>query len=472
MASIPTETQGKISNLRVLNSAPPRPFLGSPYIENPSKRNFEPRLGLAWDPFRDGKTAIRAGFGLYDHLPLLASSTNGVDASFPFASSSSSGVLPVGSFPTGAFSDVADSATTRIYYILQFNPKRNYILQWNLNIQRQLASNTTATVGYVGSRGIHMWNLYADPNMVLPTSLVSPDPNFNYANLIYTGPPQGLVWPTPGTGTIINPLHGRSDLGLWNGDYYYDAFETQINKTLSHGFQVEGSYTWAKGIDSGSGGTNPDQYRNSISTPLWFCTRCRRALSDTDVRHNLSLNYDWNLPTPHSLEGPAKAILGNWETGGILTMQTGTPFTVLVSGDPLGQGNTDPFQYPDRIRGPGCETAVNPGNVNAYVKLQCFTAPNPVNRLGDSTRNSLIGPGLVNLDFSLFKNIPVMKISEDFKAQFRMEFFNVLNHTNFASPNDNHTVLNPDGSTVPFAGALTLTTTTARQIQFALKLSW
>src|SRR5580704_15888744 len=277
-----------ISNLRVLNSAPPRPFLGSPYIENPSKRNFEPRLGLAWDPFRDGKTAIRAGFGLYDHLTLLASSTNGVDAAFPFASSRSSGVLPVGSFPTGAFSDISDSATTRIYYILQFNPKRNYILQWNLNVQRQLTPNTTATVGYVGSRGIHMWNLYADPNMVLTTSLVSPDLNFNYANLIYTGPPQGLVWPTPGTGTIIDPFHERSDLGLWNGDYYYDAFETQINKTLSRGFQVEGSYTWAKGIDTGSGGTNPDQYRNSISTPLWFCTKCKRSLSDTDVRHNLS----------------------------------------------------------------------------------------------------------------------------------------------------------------------------------------
>jgi hypothetical protein len=101
-----------------------------------------------------------------------------------------------------------------------------------------------------------------------------------------------------------------------------------------------------------------------------------------------------------------------------------------------------------------------------------FTAPNPANRLGNSTRNSLIGPGLVNLDFSLFKNIPMTKISESFKVQFRMEFFNVLNHPSFKSPTNNLTILNPDGSTVPFAGALTLTSTTSRQIQFALKLSW
>jgi len=469
MASIPTETQGKLSNLRVLNGAPPKPFLGSPFTQNPSKLNFEPRLGLAWDPFKNGKTAVRAGVGLYDHLPLLASLVTGVDATSPFSDVSSSANLPVGSFPTGAVSDLAGSHT---YFILQFNPRRNYIAQWNLNIQRQIAPNTTLTAGYVGSHGVHMSNQYHDPNMVLPTSLVSSDPNFNYANLIYTGPPQGLVWPTPGTGTIINPFMGRSGMYLWNGDYHYNAFEVQINKTLSHGLQIEGSYTWAKDIDTGSSPTADDQFRNSISTLLWFCTKCKRALSDTDLRHALSVNYDWNIPTPVSFAVPAKTILGNWEVGGILTMQTGTPFTVLLSGDPLGQGNTDPFQYPDRTKGPGCETAVNPGNVNEYVKLQCFTAPNPVNRLGDSTRNSLIGPGLVNLDFSLFKNIPVMKISEDFKAQFRMEFFNVLNHPTFKSPTNNLTILNPDGSMVPFAGALTLTSTTSRQIQFALKLSW
>jgi hypothetical protein len=469
MASIITETNGKISNLRVLNSSPPNPFLGSPYVQNPSKWNFEPRVGVAWDPFKNGKTAVRAGVGLYDHLPLLASLTTGVDSSFPFAAVSSSGTLPVGSFPTEAFSSVS---STHTYSIVQFNPKRNYIAQWNLNIQRQIASNTTAMVAYVGARGVHMWNQYQDVNMVLPTSLISSDPNFNYANLVYTGPRQDLVWPTRGTGTPINPLTGRVNLALWNGNYYYNAFEAQINKTLSHGFQIEGSYTFAKNIDNGSGGTAPDQYRNSISTPLWFCTQCTHALADTNIKNALSVNYNWNIPTPAFFPVPARAILGNWQTGGILTMQSGTPFTVLVSGDPLGQGSTDPYQYPDRLNGPGCKTAVNPGNVNEYIKLQCFTTPSPSNRLGDSGRNSLIGPGLMAFDLSLFKNIPIARISESFRAQFRIEMFNALNHSNFTSPNANRTILNPDGTSVPFAGALTLTSTTNRQIQFGLKLLW
>ena len=98
-----------------------------------------------------------------------------------------------------------------------------------------------------------------------------------------------------------------------------------------------------------------------------------------------------------------------------------------------------------------------------------FQDPNPSNCLVDSIHNSLIGPGLHDLDFSLLKNIPVMRISEDFKAQVRMEFFNVL-HPNFASPNANRAIPNPDGSTIPFAGALNLTATTSRKIQFALKL--
>lgn len=466
MASIITETNGKLSNLRVLDGAPPNPFLGSPYAQNPSKWNFEPRLGVAWDPFKTGKTSVRAGVGLYDQLPLLASLTTGVDSSYPFADVSSSGNLPVGSFPTGAFSEISGMHT---YSVLQFNPKRNYIGQWNLSIQRQIAPSTTATVAYVGARGVHMWDQYQDANMVLPTNLVSSDPNFNYAYLRYTGPRQDLVWPTPGTGTLINPFAGRINLALWEGQYTYNAFEAQINKTLSHGFLIEGSYTFAKGLDDGSGGTAPDQYRNSISTPLWFCTQCIHGLSDTDIKHALSINYNWNIPTPGSFSAPAKAILGNWQTGGILTVQSGTPFTVLVSGDPLGEGSTDPYQYPDRLTGPGCATAVNPGNVNDYVKLQCFAAPDPSNRLGDSGRNSLIGPGLVAFDFSLFKNVP---IHETFKAQFRAEFFNAFNHSNFTSPNENRTILNPDGSLVPFGGAITLTSTTNRQIQFGLKLFW
>jgi hypothetical protein len=133
-------------------------------------------------------------------------------------------------------------------------------------------------------------------------------------------------------------------------------------------------------------------------------------------------------------------------------------------------------QVPDRIFGPGCETRVNSGNANQYVKLECFKAPNPSTRYGDAGRNTLIGPGLVDFDFSMFKTIPLKKISESSDLQFRMECFNCTNRVNLSPPVSNNAILSGDpssyGSPVTNAGLITTTTTTSRQIQLALKLTW
>jgi hypothetical protein len=182
---------------------------------------------------------------------------------------------------------------------------------------------------------------------------------------------------------------------------------------------------------------------------------------------------------------------------GILTLTSGVPFTALISGDPLGENNTDPFAFPDRLPGAGCKSLVNPGNPSNYIKTGCFSFPtapasfaaqcvqpqNPIqappagqtycaNLLGNEGRNALIGPGLADLDMSFFKNNPVKRISESFNVQFRAEIFNIVNHPNFAPPTDNETILNQDGSPVDGAGRITRTSTTSRQIQFALKLIW
>jgi hypothetical protein len=475
MASIITEASGKLSNLRVLNSAMPNPFTGSPYIMNPTKRNFEPRVGFAWDPFKNGKTSVAGGFGLFDVLPLPVEMGSGVDGSFPFdIAYSGTGLLgpyvPNADCATspnsGAYCQAQTSQSSR-YYVMQFNPKRNYVMQWNFNLQRQLTSGTSLMVGYVGARGRHMRFQADDVNMVYPTLT-----------------PQGYVWPIPNTAPcsgggpstcpwpVLNQFMGRTQMAIFDGNYYYNGLQVQFKKAMSHGLQVESSYTWSKNIDDGGGSVASDPFRNSISTLLWFCERCRRSLSDQDQRHNLTMNYVWDIPTPASFKGIPKAIVGNWEAGGILSIQSGTPFTVLVAGDPLGENNTDPYQYPDRVNGPGCNNPVNPQNANGYVKLQCFAAPNPSNRLGTSGRNALIGPGLIDMDFSLFKNIPVPKISEAFKAQFRTEIFNIFNRPNFTSPNDNRVIMDSSGNLNGNAGVFTLTNTTSRQIQFALKLSW
>ena len=493
MASIITEEAGKLANLRsftpvfdnlqpVYGVAPSagqaEVFLGSPYMNNPTKRNFEPRVGFAWDPFSNGKTSVAGGFGMFDVLPLPVEMGSGVDGSAPFdVSASESNVTPAGGAPAmqlgcanpcGAYGTALANQSGR-NYVMDYNPKRNYVMQWNLNVQRQIAPGTTLMIGYVGARGKHMRFQADDVNMVYPvTGITMPT----------SGP---LTWPVPNTAPcgggggnncawpVVNQFMGRTQMALWDGSYYYNGLQMQVRKAMSHGFQLEGSYTYSKNMDDGGGSVASDPFRNSISTLLWFCEACRRGLSDQDQRHVLTINYDWNIPTPASFGRTETAILGGWETGSILTVQSGTPFTVLLSGDDLGQNNTDPYSYPDKVNSPACKNPVNPQNASDYVKLSCFTVPNPINSLGNAGRNSVIGPGLVDLDFSLFKNIP---IHEALKAQFRAEFFNIINRPNFQSPNDNRVILNPDGSTPANAGAVTLMNTTSRQIQFALKFTW
>jgi hypothetical protein len=505
MASIITEEAGKLANLRSFTPVfeglqpvvgTPGPgqaqiFLGSPYIKNPTKKNFEPRVGFAWDPFNDGKTSVAGGFGMFDVLPFPVEMGSGVDGSVPFdvgasagQSSTAGGAMQLGcSTPCGVYGVALANQSGR-NYVMDFNPKRNYVMQWNFDIQRELAPNLSIMVGYVGARGKHMRFQADDVNMVYPvTGTANPAPG------------QPLMWPVPFTAPIptavppnpatcldgstptatgcpwpvVNQFMGRTQMALWDGNYSYNGLQVQVEKKMSHSFQVGGSYTYSKNMDDGGGSVASDPFRNSISTLLWFCKACRRGLSDQDQRHNLKVNYEWDVPTPATFGAPEKAILGGWEAGGILTVASGTPFTVLVGGDDLGQNNTDAYTYPDKSTAAGCSNPVNPSNASDYVKISCFSVPNPINRLGTSGRNSVIGPGLINVDFSLFKNFA---IREALKGQFRAEFFNVLNHPNFQSPNDNRVILNPDGTIPANAGAVTLMNSDPREIQFALKFSW
>jgi hypothetical protein len=373
---------------------------------------------------------------------------------------------------------------------MQFNPKRNYVMQWNFNIQRQITPNTTLMVGYVGARGIHMRFQADDNNMVYPSNNLTNNPqgpftyplnwpclNNNYAPVVVpaaqstTGSQYTISACQGGSGLqVYDPQMGRTQMALWDGQYWYDGLQVQLNKALSHSIEIGGAYTYSKNRDTGGGSVASDPFRNSVSTLLWFCKACRRGLSDQDQRHNMTAHYQLNIPTPDSFSAPLKAVFGGWETGGVFTIASGTPFTVLLAGDPLGMGTTDPYQYPDKVQSAACKNPVNPQNASQYIKLQCFTAPLISTQLGNSGRNNAIGPGVINLDFSLFKNIP---IHENLKAQFRTEVFNIANRPNFNSPNDNRAILQANGQlngSTP--GAITLMNTPSRQIQFAMKFIW
>ena len=199
------------------------------------------------------------------------------------------------------------------------------------------------------------------------------------------------------------------------------------------------------------------------------------------------------MPQAKALTGFRGYLVNGYELGAILEASSGTPFTVGFGGDALGLASTDPtLDVPSVLNTPNCSSLVNPGQVN-YVKTECFILPQRtadiapancntpaadpnacLNLLGNLGRNRLVGPGLVNLDFSIFKNNKIRRISESFNAQFRVEIFNILNRTNFAPPTDNLAIFDGDGTSLApqnggTGGQITSTSVNPRLIQLALK---
>jgi outer membrane receptor protein involved in Fe transport len=476
MTTVLTEVQGKLTNL--INFTDPTPRLGSPLLSNPTLHNFEPRVGFSWDPFRNGKTAVRGGFGVFDILPLVYQFSGMETQAFPFFRNGTAVKLPVGSFFKGAAALLGPSSRGGSY--IEHHPHRSYIMQWNLNVQRELVPNLTAVVGYVGSRGLHEPFKVDDLNIVIPTKT-----------------PQGYLFPSPvGSGTTLNPTYGSIKGLFYAGNSFYDALEVGVQKRMRHGVELQTSFTWGRSIDTGSSSTAGDQFSNSISSLPWYDLKSIRGPSDFNISRTLVINGTWQIPSPKSLSGPAGWISNGWEVGGIYKLSDGAPFTATfgTDGDPQGLNSGDPWAFPNRLTGPGCGSLINSGNPNNYIRTQCFavpTAPSPAfytahcdptfgsfpqcfNLRGNAGRNILVAPGTSNLDFSVFKNNYVKRVSENFNVQFRAESFNILNHANFAPPvNPNNTdIFDSTGAPTGVAGLLTSTTTTAREIQFALKLIW
>src|SRR5467141_81544 len=358
MATVRTEVHGKLTVLRHLTDA--TPHLGDPLISNPTLHNFEPRIGFSWDPMRNGKTAVSGGFGIFDVLPLPYLFQMNELFSAPFFESASARSLPAGTYPVAAYAALTASTNTLRQAYFEPNPARNYVMQWNLTIQREIHAGLSLRIGYVGSRAVHQPFRTEDADIVLPALT-----------------PQGYLWPTPAPPQAppprLNPGAGRITAGFWSGHSYYDALQVQIRKKLGRGLQLAGSYTWSKTIDTGSGSMVGDEYTNSISSPLFFDLRLNRGLADFNVSHNLNVNYTWVLGTPKWKTAFGVRAFGGWQLGGVFQASAGVPFTPGFAGDSLGVGSTEPnIDVPNALAGLGCGSYVNAGNPNHYIRTQCF----------------------------------------------------------------------------------------------------
>jgi hypothetical protein len=455
MDTVVKEVNGKLANLRFITDT--KVSTGDPYYNNPTFKNFAPRIGFAWDPFKDGKTAIRGGVGMFDIIPLPYIFISIIPRSTPFYVQGTVANPPASAFPGQGVSLFLPSTSQATH--VEFNPARSYKGQWNLNIQRQLSRSLALTVGYVGSVGVHLTHTIYDTNQV-PASLV-------------TTVNSHFVFPTTGPIQRINPNFGQIRSTEWSGHSSYHSLQTNLVQRLTKGLTYQVAYTWSKSMDDGTNTSADNESLNSVGQPWAFCPQCNRGPSDFDLTHNLVMNFQYDVPVPASIKshGLANTILGGWQLGGIYTRQSGGLFNLKIPTDQARTGNsvvgaTQGGQRPEWLAtAPGCSDPTT-GNIGLYIKPECFTFPAP-GVLGNLGRNVFRMPWFRDLDFSVFKNQNLH--GEKLKMQFRAEMFNILNNTNLTPQLivlfNGSGVLNKAAGTPAFP-----TANSSRQIQFGLRL--
>ena len=424
----------------------------------------EPRLGLSYDPFSTGKTVVRASFGL--HHALLDSLDYRLDQSAPFNTIySTSGTV---TSPTSGTSSVSPST-------VQPDIQTPAVFAWTLRVEQQIAPHTSLTVGYVGSHGYHQI-LSEDLNE--PASFVIPNQSVFY--------PAYYATPTsaPAAPVKANPALANTTSWVSQGSSSYNALEVDLKRQLANGFTLRANYTYARNLDDGSA------WNTSVSanTPAFVSYPNNPALdwgpAATDIRNLASINASYDLPfgKNHLLLANAKplanSVVSGWTLSAIATLESGFPFSPQLGYNPTGSGDSRNPVRPNinpSFTGSLYTSGSTAQRVAQYFNPNAFSAP-AAGYVGNVSRDSLTGPAYNDLDLSLAKTT---QLTAGLRAQFRAEFFNVLNHTNLLTPSETVFSAGPTQGTLasqntvaalsPTAGVITSAATT-RQIQLGLKL--
>lgn len=450
-ATLPEEIYGRDSALIRLSD--PKETVG-PLYQNPTHKNLSPRIGLAWDVFGNGKTSVRSGYGWYfntnNQQNLIVTITNP-----PFTPRV---VTANPTFPQPNFAVLGVPSIRPVQWDLK-NPNLHV---WNLHVQQEVWRGLVLTVGYAGTRGVHLLRS-ADVN--IPAPVQQPDGTFFWA--------AGRPRPNAGFTTI--------ELKSSDGNSWYNALIIEVRKRWSGGVQFQSSYTFSRNIDTTQASTFFSDATNGTTSafPDFPGLEYNKGLADFHAKHNWVMNVVWPVPFGRNLEGATRTLLHGWELAAITNVRSGSPLTVFVQSNrsrslwspSLGPGIG--FDRPNIAPGFDHESAIL-GRPDQYFNPAAFQLQ-PVGALGNLGRGALIGPNLRTVDLALVKNTPFSAWGKERTVQFRAEAFNLLNRANFGTPALTAFVGAAANATEPVLssfGRIRSTVTSSRQIQLGLRILW
>lgn len=452
----PKEVNGKLAVLKNIftDSQFTSLHAGDPlFTQTDGLKGFQPRAGFAWSPFQNQKTVLRGGFGAFEE-PLLEYIYQLAINAPPYATRYTVNA-PNLKFPF-PFANPSLVATAGEPLMLPLQAKVPYTLQWTFSIERQLGQTAVAKINYMGMRGLNQYTIY-NPNQ--PQTQVVNGRQF-----------------TPATARAPNPNFTSYRYVAPISDQFYHALQVVMEKRLSRGLRFESSFTFSRNIDDG--GSTGIKGAESVSSGAFaisngFDHKADRGLSILNVQRNFITSGTYDFPWGSGRHwgsqwnGWTDRLLGGWSLNSVMTLRSGLPVPIAMTPKQDRCSAQTCVERPDLIPGGNNNPVLPHWTPNQYYDPSQFAVP-ALGFFGNLGRNTVIGPGLFDLDLSFLKEI---RITEGKTLQFRAEFFNILNHPNFGMPSVN-VFVNAAGALDPNAGRITSTSTTMRQIQFGLKFKF